>query len=230
MRPGELLWEYAIFDVFRGGNHARRYDSGAGGCGCRHRHLVSPIPTGLEPKVWRIFSIFSATIAGFILQPLPIGAIALLGIAAAGVTGVLQPAELLQGFGSSTVWLIVSAFLYAAGFVQTGLGRRMAFLFIGIIGDSTLKLGYALVLGNLLMAPATPSNTARTGGILFPIVRGIAESFASKPGPSARRVGAYLMQTVFQTDCITSSMFLTATASNPLVVMLADSTLGVKID
>ena len=189
-----------------------------------------PVPTGLGTQVWHLFAIFSATIVGFILQPLPIGSVSIIGLATAGLTGVLQPSEMLQGFGSSTVWLIVSAFLYAAGFVQTGLGRRMAFLLIRALGDSTLKLGYALVLSNLLMAPATPSNTARTGGILFPIVLGVSESFDSKPGPTARRVGAYLMQTVFQTDCITSSMFLTATASNPLVVLLAASTLGVEID
>lgn len=190
----------------------------------------SPAPAGLTPQVWRLFAIFVATIMGFILQPLPISAVSILGLTIAGITGVLKPAEVLAGFGSPVIWLIFAAFLYAAGFIQTGLGQRIAYLFMRNLGDSTLKLAYAIILSDLMMSPATPSNTARAGGILFPIVLSVAESFDSRPGPTARRVGAYLMKTVFQADCITSSMFLTASASNPLVVLLAASTLGTEIN
>ncbi|MCV5263949.1 anion permease, partial [Escherichia coli] len=78
-------------------------------------------------------------------------------------------------------WLIVAAFLYAKGFIKTGLGRRIAYLLIRGFGGSSLRLGYTLALSDMIIAPATPSNTARAGGILFPIVRSVSNSFGSEP-------------------------------------------------
>ena len=119
-----------------------------------------PAPAGLKPQAWHLLAIFVATIIGFILQPLPIGAIAFISLSIAGLTKTLTPAEALNGFGQSIMWLIVSAFLFALGFIKTGLGKRIAYKIMGAIGDSSLKLGYALVLSDLVIAPATPSNTA----------------------------------------------------------------------
>jgi DASS family divalent anion:Na+ symporter len=188
-----------------------------------------PVPNGLKVEAWRLFAVFVATIAGFILQPLPIGSIAFISITFTALAGILKPAEALSGFGNGTIWLIVSAFLFAKGFIKTGLGRRIAYVLIEKIGDSTLKLGYTIVLSDLIMSPATPSNTARAGGIVFPIVRSLSTAFESEPGPSSRRVGAYLMQTAYQGNTITSAMFMTAMAGNPLIALLAAKTLNVNI-
>ena len=97
------------------------------------------------------------------------------------------------------------------------------------MGDSTLKLGYTLALSDLIIAPATPSNTARAGGIIFPIVKSLASAFDSEPGPSSRRVGSYLVQTAYQNNTITSAMFMTAMAGNPLIALLAQQTLNIQI-
>jgi DASS family divalent anion:Na+ symporter len=142
---------------------------------------------------------------------------------------VLKPAEALSGFSNGTIWLIVSAFLFAKGFIKTGLGRRIAYLLIHAMGDSTLKLGYTIALSDLIISPATPSNTARAGGILFPIVKSLSSAFQSEPGPSSRKVGAYLMQTAYQVNTITSAMFMTAMAGNPLIALLAAKTLNINI-
>src|SRR5665811_247627 len=98
------------------------------------------------------------------------------------------------------------------------------------IGDKTLKLGYVLAISDLILAPATPSNTARGGGVIFPIIRSLSSAFESEPGgPSSRRIGSYLMVTQFQCNCITSAMFMTAMAANPLVAVLAKQTLKIDI-
>ncbi|GAV22271.1 anion permease [Carboxydothermus pertinax] len=189
----------------------------------------SPVPTGLDPKAWHLLAIFVATIIGFILQPLPIGALAFVSVTLSALTGILEVKDALEGFANSTIWLIVSAFIFAIGFVKTGLGLRIAYFLIRLLGDSTLKLGYTLVLSDLIISPATPSNTARAGGVLFPIVRSLAEAFGSKPGESPRKVGAYLMQTAYQGNAITSAMFLTSMAGNPLIALLALKTLKINI-
>ena len=120
-----------------------------------------PTPAGLKPQAWHLVAVFAATILGFILQPLPIGAVAFIALGTAGLLNVLKPAEILSGFGNTTMWLIVSAFIFAKGFIKTGLGKRIAYRIMGAIGDSSLKLGYALVISDLIISPATPSNTAR---------------------------------------------------------------------
>ena len=188
-----------------------------------------PVPTGLKPQAWHLLSIFVATIIGFILQPLPIGAVAFIALSIAGLTKTLTPAEALNGFGQSIMWLIISAFLFALGFIKTGLGKRIAYRIMGAIGDSSLKLGYAMVLSDLVISPATPSNTARAGGIMYPIVRSLCSAFGSEPGDSSRKIGSYLIKTAFAGNTITSAMFLTSCAPNTLVTVLALQTAKVQI-
>jgi DASS family divalent anion:Na+ symporter len=189
----------------------------------------SPMPDGLKPQAWHLFAIFVATILGFILQPLPLGAVALISITLTALFGVLKPAEVLSGFSSSPIWLTVSAFLYARGFIKTGFGRRIAFTIIRYIGDRTLKLGYCFTLTDLILAPVTPSNTARSGGIVFPIARSISTAFGSEPGASSRKIGSFLMLTAYQSNTITSAMFMTAMTANPLMVTFAAATAGVTL-
>lgn len=188
-----------------------------------------PIPAGLKPEAWHLLAIFVTTILGFILQPFPVGVVAFLSVTFTIAAGVLKPGEALSGFNNSVIWLIVAAFLFSRGFIKSGLGRRIAFVLIRTFGDSTLKLGYILVVSDLIISPAIPSNTARSGGIIYPIVRSLSSAFASEPGPTARRVGAYLIQTTYQGDLLASAMFMTAMAGNPLIVLLAAKTINVSI-
>jgi DASS family divalent anion:Na+ symporter len=188
-----------------------------------------PPPAGVAIKAWHLLAIFAATIIGLILQPLPMGAVVIIGTMATALTGTLTPAEALNGFSNTTVWLIFAAFLFARGFIKTGLGRRIAYWFIRAFGHRTLGLGYSLVLSDLVIAPATPSNTARAGGVLFPIVRGLNATFNSEPGPTAGRIGRFLMLNTYQGDVITSGMFMTAMAANPLIVELTRKTTNLEL-
>lgn len=181
-----------------------------------------PAPEGVEPSAMHLLALFLATIVGIILKPLPMGAVALVGICATAVTGTLQVGQALSGFANATIWLIVLAFFISRGFVKTGLGARVAYGFMAALGRRTLGLGYGLVATDLVLAPAIPSNSARAGGVVFPILRSVAEAYGSRPEDgTARRVGAFLTLTSFQGTIITSAMFLTAMAANPLAVELA---------
>jgi len=188
-----------------------------------------PPPAGVAIKAWHLLAIFAATIAGLILQPLPMGAVVIIGTMATALTGTLSPADALNGFSNTTVWLIFAAFLFARGFIKTGLGRRIAYWFIRAFGRRTLGLAYSLVLSDLVIAPATPSNTARAGGVLFPVVRGLTTTFNSEPGPTAGRIGRFLMLSTYQGDVITSGMFMTAMAANPLIVELTMKTTNLQL-
>lgn len=189
----------------------------------------SPIPAGVKKEAWNLLAIFVATIFGLILTPLPMGAVVIIGVMMTALTGTLKIGQSLSGFANSTVWLIVAAFLVARGFIKTGLGRRVAYLFIRAFGRKTLGLAYSIVASELVLSPATPSNTARAGGVIFPIVRSLANTFGSEPGETARKIGAFLMKMEFQATVITSAMFMTSMAPNPLIVEFAKKTANISM-
>jgi DASS family divalent anion:Na+ symporter len=188
-----------------------------------------PVPAGVKKEAWQLLAIFVATIFGLILTPLPMGAVVIIGVMMTTLTGTLKIGPALSGFANSVVWLIVAAFLVARGFIKTGLGRRIAFFFIRTFGRKTLGLAYSIVASELILSPATPSNTARAGGIIFPIVRSISNTLGSEPGDTARKIGAFLMKMEFQATVITSAMFMTSMAPNPLIAEMAKKTANVSL-
>ncbi len=186
-------------------------------------------PTDLAANARPLAGVFAAVIAGLILQPAPGGLVALLGIIAATVTGALSPKSALAGYGDPTVWLVLAACLMARAMTRTGFGRRLAFWFIRALGRRTLGLGYALVASDVVLAAAIPSNGARAGGVLFPIVKSVAEAYDSRPGATARRLGAFLVVMVYQCEVIACALFLTGQASNVLIAKLAKTTANVDL-
>ena len=136
----------------------------------------------------------------------------------------------LSGFSNTTVWLIFGAFMFALGYEKTGLGRRIALLLVKAMGRRTLTLGYAVTIADTLLAPFTPSNTARSGGTIYPVIRNLPPLYDSKPNdPSMRRVGSYLMWVALAATCVTSSMFLTGLAPNLLAVELVRKTANIEL-
>ncbi len=181
-----------------------------------------PPPTGVNTQAWHLLAIFTATITGIILKPLPMGAIALIGITATTITGTLTIDNALNGFSNSVIWLIVTAFFIARGFIKTGIGKRIGYLFMKTMGKKSLGLSYGLIATDLILSPAIPSNTARGGGVIYPILRSVAQAYNSVPKDgTARKIGAFLLFTSFQGLVITSAMFITAMAANSLSVKLA---------
>jgi len=180
-----------------------------------------PIPAGITPQAWHLLAVFLATILGLITTPLPMGAVAIIALTVLTTTHTFTMHQALSGYGNEVAWLIMFAFFIAKSFVETGLGKRIAYFFTALLGKKTLGLGYGLVATELLVAPAIPSMMARSGGIIYPILQGICDAYQSKPhSPSARRVGAFLTVTSFQATVTTGAMFLTAMAANPLIAAL----------
>jgi len=190
---------------------------------------LTPPPEGVDIRAWHLLAIFVATIVGLVTRPFPMGAVAIFGIVATSLTGTLTIEQSVSGFGQRVMWLIVIAFFISRGFIKTGLGERVAYLFMAAVGHTSLGLAYSLVAADVVLAPAMPSNTARAGGVIFPIVRSIAWSYGSKPDDgTARKLGAFLVKTSYQGTVISSAMFLTAMAANPIAARLAGDA-GVQI-
>jgi len=188
---------------------------------------LSP-PEGVTPQAMHMFAIFIFTVIGIILRPVPIGTFAFLGLVLTAATKTLTFDQAFSGFVHPIVWLIVIAFFISRGFIKTGLGERIAYIIIKYLGKSTLGMAYGMILTDLVLAPAIPSVTARVGGIIYPIVNSLAKAFGSEPYSHPRRLGSFLMKATFQGSIITSGMFLTSMAGNPLIADIA-SGIGIKI-
>jgi L-tartrate/succinate antiporter len=203
-----------------------------------------PAPAGLEKHAWQYFAVFVSVVLALITEPIPAAGVGLIGVTLIAVSGIaFTPAQLanptfrvpaeaikwaLAGFANSTVWLIFGAFVFAMGYEKTGLGRRIALILVRWLGGRTLGLGYAIALSDLVLAPFTPSNTARSAGTIFPVIRNIPELYAAN-GESPRKIGGYLMWVAFATTCVTSSMFVTALAPNLLALELVRKAAGTEI-
>lgn len=197
-----------------------------------HRYLIPvaigvilwhlPGPQGLDPQAWRMLAVFVATMAGIIMAPLPMSAVAIVGATIGTLLGVVDFSEVVSSNGTDLVWLILLAFFISRGVINSGLGRRIALVFLRALGSRTIGLAYGLALTDLVVAPAMPSVTARAGGVVLPITRAMADVMGSRPDPETRkRVGAYLTLCAFHANVITAGMFVTAMAGNPVAVQLA---------
>ena len=189
----------------------------------------SSVPAGISVQSWRLLAIFAATIVGCILRPIAGGAMVLLGISALAISGALPIREALGGYADPIVWLVLAAFFISRAMIKTGLGRRIAYLFIRTIGHHSLGLGYALISTDFVLAAIIPSTGARSGGVVFPIARSLSEAYDSRPGPTAGRLGAFLMVLLYQCDVIICAIFLTGQASNVLIAKFAQQVTGIEL-
>ncbi|AKG08100.1 C4-dicarboxylate ABC transporter [Moraxella bovoculi] len=198
--------------------------------------FVIPVPADVTPDAWHLLALFIGTIAAIIGKALPIGAIAIIAMTLVAILGVTADTpkqamnDALSSLSSSLIWLIGIAIMISRGLIKTGLGLRIAYNFIAIFGKKTIGIGYSLALAELLISPITPSNTARGGAIIHPIMRSIADSFGSRAEDGTQnRIGKYLALVNYHSNPITSAMFITATAPNPLVVDLIADVTGAQI-
>lgn len=191
-----------------------------------------PVPEGVSPQAWHLLAMFVGVIAAIIGKAMPIGALSIIAIMLVALTGVTNNdpskamGDALSSFGNPLIWLIGVAIMISRGLLKTGLGARVGYLFIRLWGKRTLGVAYSLAVVELILAPVTPSNTARGGGIIHPIMKSIASSYDSDPEKGTeKRMGKFLALVNYHANPISSIMFITATAPNPLIVrLIADVT------
>ena len=188
-------------------------------------------PAGLEITAYHTAVLFITLIACIVANIMPTGAIAVIGLAA---YTLLRPGgetsskavigNALQDFDHALIWLIVIAFMIARAFTKTGLGRRIALLLLSKFGQSTLRIAYCLGVADFLIAPATPSNTARSA-----IVSPIADSLAKTVNDKDKKLGQYLISSASAMNDASAIGFQTGFAGNLALVGIAASVAGVTL-
>ena len=174
-------------------------------------------PSGLNEKGYQIFVVFISVIISLLVRAFPMAVSVLAGLSFSVMVGLISLKEALKGYSDSTTWLVVIAFLIAGVVIDTGLGKRISLLCIYALGKSMTGLGYAICSAELILGPLVPSNTARGGGILAPIVDSMSRTLGSMPNKSPDKAGQYLHLVGAHANLITAAMFLTGMAANPLI-------------
>ncbi|MGL0748959.1 DASS family sodium-coupled anion symporter [Secundilactobacillus paracollinoides] len=191
---------------------------------------LTPVkPVDINVAAWHLFAIFIATIIACITKPLPMMATTLIGITVATVTGIFTMDEVAAGFGNSTAWMVAMCMFMAAGFIKSGLGKRIAYLFVRSFGKKTLGLAYALSAVEAVLAIGIPSNNVRVNGLMYPLIDNLSKEMGSDPEKGTeRRLGSFLIFNEYEVNNVTSRLFLTGLAGNMVALGLA-KTQGITI-
>jgi divalent anion:Na+ symporter, DASS family len=186
--------------------------------GCGLLIALLPRPEGVSPEAWTLLAIFLATIVGSVVQPLTGAAMVLLGVVALALFRAVPIEKALSGYADKYVWLVLAAFFISRAMIKTGLGHRIALIFVRLMGRKTLGLGYSLVFTDFILASFVPSTGARSGGIILPIARSVTETYESRPEDGTEnRLGTFLMSMLYQCEVILCATFLTGQASNLII-------------
>lgn len=164
-------------------------------------------------------TLFSATIFSVMLGILPLGTASFFALVSLIILKIISFKEGFITFAEPVVWLIWASFFVADAVIKTGLGTKLAYLIVTKFGNTALKLSYSLAFVDVLLAPLIPSNTARIGGVLFPVSESLIKSFDLKKTPKMSR---YLTSSVYLCTVVTSAIYLTGIASSPLSNRMAE--------
>jgi solute carrier family 13 (sodium-dependent dicarboxylate transporter), member 2/3/5 len=173
-----------------------------------------PVPSGLSPVGLKCLALFGGIFVLYLTEavPLPISSIAVVPLAV--LMGIASPKDALEGFGSTSVYLLVGAFILATAMVKSRLAERLTYYILKGVGSSTLGVTIGITLANVALAFLVPSSTARTA-ILLPVCLGLIATF--NVGPRSRLAKGLLLTLTF-TNATIGAGILTATLPNPITV------------
>ncbi|WP_456736182.1 SLC13 family permease [Bradyrhizobium sp. USDA 4459] len=169
-------------------------------------------PEGLSPLGHRALVLFSAVFILYLTEAIPLAITSLVIAPAAVLLGIATPASSLSGFSSSSVYLILGAFILAAAMVKTRLAERITYGILKVAGGTTTRTTLGVTIANIVLAFLIPSSTARTA-VLLPVCLGIASVIE---GEGRIRFVVSLLLTLAYTNATISAGILTATLPNPV--------------
>lgn len=179
--------------------------------------------TGMEPMSKHALIIFLAAIVFWIARPVPEYLSAIVAAAALILLAKAPPNLVLSGFSAPVWWMVLFAMILGATISHTGLGKRLAYTLIAKFGGGNLKMLYVTTMANNLLAPFTPSNTAR-GAMMCGVVDSLCDSLGYKRGE--QKGDHTIMLANMYINTTNTFMFLTATGANLLCVKIISEMTG----
>jgi anion transporter len=194
-----------------------------------------PTPAGMTLTQHKLLTLFAVAVVLWITLAVNFAASAFFVVSVlyfwiGNPTGLMKGGRLVRdanfavsGYGSPALYLLITGFVIAIAMTNSGVARRTALLMMKALGRTPRGAVGASMMANLVLAPLTPSNTARTAAML-PIIQGIGEAYKIVPGKS--NFGRALALSQAFTGNITGSAFLTGTIPNPIAIGMMLTAVG----
>lgn len=178
---------------------------------------------GLDAMSKHALIIFLSAIVFWIFRPLPEYLSAIIAGAALIICAKAPAGLVLSGFSSAVWWMVLFAMILGVTINHTGLGKRLAYTLVKKFGRGNLKMMYVTTMANNILAPFTPSNTAR-GALTCGVVESLCDSLGYKPGEN-KGDHTLMMGNMF-INTTNTFMFLTAMGGNMLCVKIISEMTG----
>ena len=125
------------------------------------------------------FIVLGAAVILFLADKLRLDLVAIIVMLALGLSGILTPAEMLSGFGSTVVILIAGLFIVGEALAQTGISYAVGDKIVQIAGDKEWKLIVLLMLA--VASLASVMSVTGSGAIFIPIAIRLANRASISP-------------------------------------------------
>jgi solute carrier family 13 (sodium-dependent dicarboxylate transporter), member 2/3/5 len=171
-------------------------------------------PAELSVEGHKSLALFAAVFVLYLTESIPLAITSLAIVPLAVLMGIVTPSVALQGFASTSVYLILGAFVLAAAMVKSKLAERITYLIMLWVGTSAIRITLGITLANIVLAFLVPSTTARTA-VLLPVCIAIIEVFGKE---GRTKFAVNLLLTLAFTNATIGSGILTATVPNPVTI------------
>jgi anion transporter len=144
-----------------------------------------PPPGGMSREIIRCSALLLFAIGFWATGIIPEYLTALIFLLIAVISKLAPASVVFSGFYSAALWLVFGGLVIAVGVEHTGLGRRMAHRFLGVLGTSYAGTVSGVVLVAMLLDFIMPSTMGRVV-LLVPIVVAMAERLNFPQGSPGR--------------------------------------------
>jgi len=128
-------------------------------------------------------------------------------------------------FSDELPWLVLMSFHIGHAIQVSKLGERISLTILRLVGSNALTLGYGIFISELVLGAFVPSNTARGGGLILPLVQQIIQEFDEELKDDS--LNGFIVMCASVSNLVSSSFFMTGTVGNPLISAIAKESFGI---
>ncbi len=176
--------------------------------------LTYLLPLSLNSNGKITLSIMVFCMVFWLLEVLPLGITAILGVSIAVILGVVSVKKAFLSLGHPVILLFIGSFLIAHSMSKYGLDKRIALKFLS--KDIFLKSPIRIIIGFTLISfflSMWISNTATTA-MLLPLALGIINLFKKEGIKNTKNFGIFLLISIAYTASIGGTATLIGTPTN----------------